>query len=83
MIIIWKMTCLLRCYQVLIILILLFAITCIPYVRYAPDPVKDVHSWVSHFDQQKSFSYTYKMKTLTTEVHASGVCIIGRAEHIT
>ena len=55
---------------------------CVQYIRYTPDPLKDIKQWVANFKQQKSFVYEYEMKTAITRVKAKGTCIIGRAEHI-
>lgn len=56
--------------------------SCFPYLKYTPDPKKDVGMWVKNFERQKSFVYEYRMKTRTTEVSGRGVCVVGWGEHV-
>jgi hypothetical protein len=62
------------------IFMVLLGTTCVQYVRYTPDPMKDVGQWVANFKQQRSFEYEYRMKTNTTFIQAGGSCVVGRAE---
>jgi hypothetical protein len=64
------------------IVIAVALISCVPYVKYVPDPIRDIGQWVKNFDRQKSFSYDYRMKTRTTDISAHGECRIGQGEHI-
>jgi len=65
-----------------IIIFAVAVISCVPYVKYVPDPIRDVGQWVKNFDRQKSFSYDYRMKTRTTDISAQGECRVGQGEHI-
>ncbi|MEO0184969.1 MAG: hypothetical protein ABIL22_04620 [candidate division WOR-3 bacterium] len=64
-----------------IILIVILITACGPKFVYYPVPEKDIKKWVSNFEQQKSFSYRYELKTKTVTVRAYGDCIYGWAEH--
>ncbi len=62
-------------------LTVLLLLACGSKFVYCPNPREDIKKWVSNFFCQKSFSYEYRLKTLTSNVSASGECIIGWAEH--
>lgn len=66
--------------SVVFLAVMLFS--CVPYLKYTPDPKKDIGMWVKNFERQKSFVYEYRMKTRTTNVTGQGVCVIGWGEHI-
>jgi hypothetical protein len=66
----------------LAVFIFSFFPSCVPYLKYTPDPKKDVGMWVKNFDRQRSFVYEYRMRTQSTEVNGRGACVIGRGEHI-
>jgi hypothetical protein len=55
---------------------------CVKYIKYIPDPVRDIDQWVENFAQQKSFSYEYEMVTPFVSVRASGDCLIGIGERL-
>jgi hypothetical protein len=55
---------------------------CARHIKYVPDPVKDVDLWVRNFEQQRSFSYEYEMKSSFARVHASGDCVVGVGERL-
>lgn len=55
---------------------------CTKYAKYIPDPVKDIDGWAKNFEQQKSFSYEYEMKTNFVSVRACGDCVIGVGERL-
>jgi len=64
-----------------VILVLLIT-GCVEYVKYIPDPEKDVEKWIVNFSQQRSFSYHYRLKAASVFTEAKGDCIIGQGEHI-
>lgn len=67
-------------WKIAFIVFLLFA--CGPKFIYNPVPEKDIKEWVCNFKRQKSFSYTYELKTKAVKVSASGDCFYGWAEYV-
>jgi len=65
-----------------IIFAVFFITGCAPKFFYNPEPKKDIKEWIRNFTRQKSFSYTYELKTATLTITAHGDCIYGWAEHI-
>jgi hypothetical protein len=61
---------------------IIFSHGCAKYAKYVPDPVKDIDQWAKNFEQQKSFSYEYEMKTNFVSVRAFGDCVIGVGERL-
>ncbi len=55
---------------------------CTHYIKYTPDPERDIGDWVKNFNCQKSFHYSYKLQTAWLSSTAEGDCIIGLGEHI-
>lgn len=55
---------------------------CTHYIKYIPDPENDVGEWVKNFSFQKSFHYSYELKTAWVSSSARGDCVIGLGEHI-
>lgn len=64
------------------VLAMLLGSSCTQYIKYIPDPEKDVERWVENFKQQRSFHFTYKLKTTAVQTTAHGECVIGRGAHI-
>ncbi len=62
---------------------ILILTSCTQYVKYTPDPERDVGKWISNFANQRSFSYYYSVKTLAIYTEAHGECLIGIGEHVT
>jgi hypothetical protein len=61
---------------------LLFFACCTQYVKYNPDPEKDIDRWITNFSLQKSFSYEYEMRVISVRVKAAGECMIGKGEKL-
>lgn len=63
-------------------LFILICACCARYVKYIPDPEKDIDRWIMNFEQQKSFSYEYEMRVMSVRVEAAGDCMIGKGEKL-
>jgi hypothetical protein len=63
-------------------LCILLSVTCTRYVKYVPDPEKDVNQWLSNFSHQISFSYEYEAKLRSIRVEGRGNCVIGKGERL-
>lgn len=63
-------------------LIFLMWAGCTRYVKYIPDPEKDVDRWITNFELQKSLSYEYEMRVMSVRVQAAGDCLIGKGEKL-
>ncbi len=57
-------------------------LSCVAYVEYIPDPVKDIEIWVENLSRQQSFKYRYELKTQAVYTSAQGICVIDRGEHV-
>lgn len=64
------------------VLLLLFLFNCVEYIKYIPDPEKDIGKWLKNFEHQRSFSYHYKLQTKSVYSEAKGDCVVGWGEHI-
>jgi len=64
------------------ILALVLSTACARYAKYVPDPVKHIDRWMGNFEQQRSFSYSYEMRTDFLLASASGECVIGKGERL-
>jgi len=60
----------------------IFALNCVQYAKYIPDPEKDIEKWIDNFNQQISFSYEYRLRTMSVATEAKGICVVGRGEHV-
>ena len=60
----------------------LIGLSCVSYVKYIPDPEKDIEMWVQNLSRQRSFRYAYELKTKAVSTSARGVCVIDRGEHV-
>lgn len=62
---------------------LIFALSCVQYTKYVPDPEKDIEQWIANFSRQRSFSYEYQAKLKSVSVEAAGYCVVGKGERLT
>ncbi|UCF70279.1 MAG: hypothetical protein JSW49_08785 [candidate division WOR-3 bacterium] len=65
-----------------IILLLVVLTGCVQYVKYVPDPEKDVYEWIANVSRQRSFSYEYETKMRSVSVKARGYCEVGMGERV-
>jgi hypothetical protein len=69
--------------RLIIIGFLFLCLYCVKYIPYTPDPEKDIGLWVENFTRQRSFRYSYVLKTPIVFTEAQGVCHVERCEHVT
>ena len=62
--------------------LIISSVNCAKYVKYVPDPEKDINQWLSNFTHQISFHYEYEAKLRFVRMEGSGYCVIGEGEKL-
>lgn len=64
------------------LLLVLVGAHCAHYVKYTPDPEKDVREWVANLSRQRSFRYEYETRMMQVRVQGAGTCVVGQGERV-